>query len=96
MSTNSAPGFAKNPQHTIRTKAAGVRVRVRFNGEVIADSASAIRLEEGSYPAVYYLPRSDVKMERLSRTAHTTYCPFKGHASYYSLTGAQTAQNAGR
>ena len=24
-------------------------------------------------------------MERLSRTEHSTYCPFKGHASYYSL-----------
>jgi uncharacterized protein (DUF427 family) len=34
-------------------------------------------------------------MERLMRTTHTTYCPFKGHASYYSLSsGGQTAENA--
>jgi uncharacterized protein (DUF427 family) len=26
-----------------------------------------------------------VRMERLVRTDHQTYCPFKGEASYYSL-----------
>jgi hypothetical protein len=36
-------------------------------------------------PVVYYFPRKDVKMERLVRTEHQTYCPFKGQASYYSM-----------
>ena len=26
-------------------------------------------------------------MDRLERTTHTSYCPFKGQASYYSLKG---------
>ncbi len=69
------------------TQPAGVRVQVKFNGEVIADSRDAIALKEGDYPVVYYVPRKDVKMERLSRTEHTTFCPHKGHASYYSLAG---------
>jgi len=85
MSANSGPGYKKHPNHRITTKPAGVRVQVTFNGEVIADSRDAIKLEEGDYPAVYYVPRKDVKMERLARTAHATYCPFKGHASYFSL-----------
>ena len=42
-------------------------------------------MKEGDYPVVYYVPRKDVRMDRLLRTSHTTYCPFKGHASYYSL-----------
>jgi uncharacterized protein (DUF427 family) len=71
----------------ITTRPAGVRVQVKFNGEVIADSRDAVVLEEGSYPPVFYFPRRDVKMERLRRTDHETYCPFKGHASYYSLAG---------
>jgi len=71
----------------IRTTPAGMRVRVTYRGELIADSADAVRLEEGSYPSVYYIPRKDVRMERLERTEHRTYCPFKGHASYYSLKG---------
>jgi uncharacterized protein (DUF427 family) len=82
---NKAPGFQKRPDHRITTKPAGVRVRVRFKGEVIADSPDAIAMEEGQYPPVYYLPRKDVKMQRLARTAHSTHCPFKGDASYFSL-----------
>jgi uncharacterized protein (DUF427 family) len=73
---------------------AGVRVRVTFNGEVVADSREAIRLEEGAYPPVYYVPRKDVKMERLIRTSHTSHCPHKGDATYYSLANGRTARNA--
>ena len=36
-------------------------------------------------PTVYYIPRKDVHMDRLVPSRHTTYCPFKGDASYYSL-----------
>jgi uncharacterized protein (DUF427 family) len=79
-------------KHRIETKPAGVRVRVMFKGEVIADSRDAILLEESKYPPVYYLPRKDVKMERLVRSSHRTHCPFKGDASYFSLTdGPQNA-----
>jgi uncharacterized protein (DUF427 family) len=82
---NPAPGFKTHPDHRITTKPAGGRVRVTFHGELIADSRDAIVLEEGTYPPVYYLPRQDVKMQRLARTAHSTHCPFKGDASYFSL-----------
>jgi uncharacterized protein (DUF427 family) len=87
---NPAPGFEKHPGHRITAKPAGKRVQVRFKGEVIADTRHAVALEEpmgGSTvsPVVYYVPRGDVKMDRLVRTGHRTYCPFKGDASYYSL-----------
>jgi uncharacterized protein (DUF427 family) len=95
MSANSAPGFKKHPEHRIETKPAGLRVRVTFNGEVIADSRNAIRLDESKYASVYYVPRKDVRMERLTRTTHSTHCPFKGVASYYTLSaGGRTAANA--
>ncbi len=71
--------------HRIETKPAKERVRVTFKGEVIADTRDAIRMEEGSYPAVFYFPRKDVKMERLMRSSHRTHCPFKGDAAYFSL-----------
>ena len=92
MSTNSGPGYKKYPDHRITTNPAGVRVRVKLDGEVIADTRDAIRLEEGDYPAVYYIPRKDVKMDRLVRSKHQSVCPFKGTASYYSLkNGAENA-----
>jgi len=73
---------------------AAVRVRITFNGEVVADSREAVRLDEGDYPPVYYVPRKDVKMERLIRTSHTTHCPHKGDATYYSVCNGRTARNA--
>ena len=89
---SSGPGYAKHPEHRLAAKPAGGRVTVKLGGEVVADSAEAIRLEEGSYPPVFYFPRKDVKMDRLERTSHQTYCPFKGNASYFSFKGG--AQNA--
>ncbi len=88
--SNSAPGFKQYPGHRITAKPAGLRVQVTYKGELIADTQDAVELEEplgGSTvaPKVYYIPRKDVRMERLSRTSHTTYCPFKGNASYFSL-----------
>lgn len=90
MSANSGPGFEQYPNHRIATKPAGVRVQVKLEGEVIADTRDAIALEEATggktvAPVVYYIPRQDVKMERLARSSHETYCPFKGQASYYSF-----------
>jgi uncharacterized protein (DUF427 family) len=95
MTANSGPGYKQRPDHRITTQPADVRVQVKFDGEVIADSANAIRMDEGSYAPVYYIPRKDVKMERFERTTHTTYCPFKGHASYYTLASrGRTEENA--
>lgn len=90
MSANSGPGFKRYPDHRITTKPAGAHVQVRFNGEVIADTRDAIELDEPHVghvvaPVIYYIPRKDVRMDRLVRTEHHTDCPFKGHASYYSL-----------
>ncbi len=82
---SSTPGFKRSPASHIVTRPAGARVRVTFEGEAIADTRGALEMKEGEYPSVYYIPRKDVRMDRLARTAHTTHCPFKGHASYFSL-----------
>ena len=86
MSANSGPGYRKNPGHRIETAPARGRVRVIFDGEVIADTVTAIRLDESGYAPVYYVPRRDVDMARLARTSHHTHCPFKGDASYFTLS----------
>jgi len=89
---NPAPGFKKYPEHRIETRPASAHVRVTYKGEVIADTRDALEMHESmgegkktAAPVVYYIPRKDVKMERLARTAHSTHCPFKGYASYFSL-----------
>jgi uncharacterized protein (DUF427 family) len=63
-------------------------VRVIFNGETIAETRRAIRVLETSHPPVYYIPREDIRMEWLTSTARTTFCEFKGAATYWTLTVA--------
>jgi uncharacterized protein (DUF427 family) len=60
------------------------RIRVVLDGETIADSSRAWRVLETSHPPVYYIPRGDVRMDLLTLTEHTTFCEFKGAASYWS------------
>jgi uncharacterized protein (DUF427 family) len=81
--------------HPISIAPAGHRVRITHGGRVIADSRRALALKEASYPVVHYIPREDVDMTALSRTNHTTHCPYKGDAAYYSIaTDGGTSDNA--
>lgn len=61
------------------------RVRVIFNGRTIVDTKRALSLKEATFPAVPYIPRQDVDMTTLRRTSHSTQCPYKGTASYFSI-----------
>lgn len=70
--------------HPITIEPAGVRVIVRINGEVVAETDAALTLREASYPAVQYVPIGDV-VAKLTRSGTTTYCPYKGDAGYYHL-----------
>jgi uncharacterized protein (DUF427 family) len=76
------------PDHPITIAPNPKRVVVTFDGRAVADSTHALSLREASYPAVQYIPRADVDMSLLERTTHSTHCPFKGDASYYSLRSA--------
>jgi uncharacterized protein (DUF427 family) len=77
--------------HRITTHPFGGRVRVERDGEVLADSARAVALEETGLPTRYYLPREDVRTELLTASETTSHCPFKGDATYFSAPGAKDA-----
>lgn len=66
-------------------KAGGIWV-VRASGAVIGESRNALELIEGSSSPVIYFPREDLAMALLDRTARQSTCPWKGSASYYSVT----------
>ena len=92
LQMNPAPGFRKYPGHRVSTNPSRAHVVVTYKGEVIADTREAVELHESTgegkktvAPVVYYIPRKDVKMDRLVRSSHTTHCPFKGDAAYFSL-----------
>lgn len=75
-----------NAGHPITIEPTKGRVQVRVNGELVADTTAALELREATIPAVQYIPIADVLQDRLTRTDTSTYCPFKGDASYYSVT----------
>jgi uncharacterized protein (DUF427 family) len=84
--------FLSNRERTMNTQAhhieistSGRRYRVIHQGVTYADTHACLTLSEVGLPPVQYFPRSDVNMARLSRSAHTTHCPFKGDATYYHL-----------
>jgi uncharacterized protein (DUF427 family) len=83
------------PDHPITVSPNPGRVIVTFNGRVVADTRRALTLREAGYAPVQYIPRADVDMTLLERTAHATYCPYKGDASYFSLQAdGRVSENA--
>jgi uncharacterized protein (DUF427 family) len=80
--------------HSITIEPNPSRVVVRAGGAVVADTIRALTLREGALPAVQYIPLADVDRSLLTSTDHATYCPFKGDASYYSITGAEDGEDA--
>lgn len=70
-------------------------VVVTHRGQVIADTTAALRVLETSHPPGYYLPRSDVDESVLVPVEGTTFCEFKGVASYADLVvGSETLSRA--
>lgn len=84
-----------DPDHPILIRRHPGRVTVALGGETVADSRDVRVLYECGYPPVYYLPRADVRMARLTPADHRTHCPYKGDANYWTVTaGGETAENA--
>ncbi len=79
------PVLEPTAEHPITVEPTGKHVTVRINGEVVAETDEALTLQEATYPAVQYIPLSDVVTERLKASDTETYCPFKGDASYYHV-----------
>src|SRR5438094_5285055 len=82
-------------EHPITIEPNPNRVRVTFNGRVVAETTRALTLREAGLPPVQYVPREDADLALFARTAHATHCPYKGDAAYYSLSvDGRTAEDA--
>lgn len=94
MSINKgpAPGFVNHPDHEVRVEPSGSRWRVTYGDELLADSRSALVVEETGYERVIYFPPADVLTELLHQTGDRTICPFKGEARYFVRAAAKDTQ----
>lgn len=88
LSGDPAPGnyTIDGPKHRIFLERSPKRVRIEIGGVVVADTTRAQHLHETGLLPVYYLPLDDVRQDLLTPTDHHTTCPFKGEASYYTVT----------
>jgi len=76
--------------HHITVTPADLHIEIRVGGEKVAESDRPVLLEETGLPTRYYLQREDVRTELLRPTDTQTTCPFKGHASYWSVEVGDT------
>jgi uncharacterized protein (DUF427 family) len=96
VATAAKPVKIPGPNHPITIERNPARVIVSIAGRVVADTREALTLREAAYPAVQYIPRKDVYMALLDRTDHTTYCPYKGNCSYFSIRSAASVRSTRR
>jgi len=80
-------GHPRDPFHRVDVVHSSRRVRVELHGEMVAESSHPCLLFEPPLPVRYYLPRDDVRMDLLRPSETTTFCAYKGEASYWSLDG---------
>lgn len=83
------------PDHSLFMQPFPRRVRAEFNGEILLDTVNGMMLNETGYLPQLYVPEADVVSAHLEPTEHTTRCPFKGVASYWTVrVGDKSSENA--
>ena len=79
-------GRLRDPYHRVDVLSSSRRVRVLAGGEPLAETTRPKLLCETSLPVRYYIPREDVHADRLTPTETVSHCPYKGAASYWSVS----------
>lgn len=74
-----------------RLEPSSKKVRVLLAGELIAESSRAFRVLETSHPPTWYIPAADVKMNLLKPTRKTSFCEWKGQATYWATDKLENA-----
>ena len=85
----------EGPAHKLLMHDFPRRVRAAFGGQTVLDTTRAVLLHETGLPPQLYAPIGDIRGDLIQPTDHHTFCPFKGTASYWTVTaGDQVAENA--
>jgi uncharacterized protein (DUF427 family) len=75
----------RSPAHRILFQPDPRRLRAFAGGRQVLDTTRAHLLHETGIRPVVYVPLDDIDPDVLERSDTTTFCPFKGDASYWSL-----------
>lgn len=95
QATSAPPHNLRVGEHRVEVEPTPRWLRVKFNGETIANSKHAVLLRETGHLPVYYFPPEDVRMDLMTPTELHTTCPYKGQASYWTIkVGDREAKDA--
>ena len=71
-------------------------LRIVHCGVVLADTKNALRVLETSHPPVYYISPADIAMGFMRPSSRrSSFCEFKGTATYWSIHMAEGASRTG-
>lgn len=76
--------YPPNPYHRVDCRPGGRGLRVSVAGVVLVDTVDTVAVFETSLAPVLYVSPAQVRTEVLRRSATTTYCNYKGWATYWS------------
>ncbi|MWA02411.1 DUF427 domain-containing protein [Actinomadura sp. LD22] len=81
-------GYADRPDYRVDVRRKRNLVQVTHEGVLLAETTSALVVDEQDHGLVIYIPRADVRTEHLAPSDRTSRCPFKGQATYWRLRDA--------
>jgi uncharacterized protein (DUF427 family) len=76
----------RNPYHRVDCVPTSRRLRVEIEGTVVVDTDDTLGVYETSLAPRLYVARRNLLAGVLAESGTTTYCPYKGTATYWSAT----------
>lgn len=76
--------YPPNPYHRVDCRAVRRRLRVEVAGVVLVDTDDTVLLLETALEPRLYVDPAHVRTDLLRRSDTTSYCNYKGHATYWS------------
>ena len=83
---NKFKKFKKKPSYQIKIESVKKLISVEWSNHIIAQSNQCMALYEESHTKVYYFPQNSIQNQYFFRTDFATHCPYKGNATYWTLS----------
>ena len=77
--------YPPNPYHRVDCRPTTRRLCVTVAGTTLVDTADTVILFETALPARLYVDPASVRTDLLRRSDTSSYCNYKGHATYWSV-----------
>jgi acyl-CoA thioesterase/uncharacterized protein (DUF427 family) len=95
MTKHVESAWSSHPDYKIDIKRSPYIGRVWLDDLLVAESDSCFVVSETDHVDRLYFPRDAVRWDLFDPTDHTTVCPFKGEAAYWTLShGEHQIENA--